>query len=185
MRILGIDPGTNILGFGVIRKEGNNYIAVDHGILRLNKMETYEKLSEIFTGVQALIEKHNIKEVSIEAPFFGDNAQSMLKLGRAQGVAIAAAATLNIPVTEYAPTKIKMAVTGKGYSTKEQVSQMVVRLLNLKNKPVTHDASDALAIALTHALQGNASVETKMPSKKKAKGNWDSFLRENPNRILK
>lgn len=188
MKILGIDPGTNILGFGIIIQKGNSFEHVDHGILKLDKLETYEKLATIFKDIQKIIQKHNVDHVAIEAPFFGENAQSMLKLGRAQGVAIAAAAMLNIPVTEYAPKKIKLALTGKGYSSKEQVAQMVKQLLNLKRLPQTLDASDALGIAITHSMQNKFDIEGKSQTIKKSrskssKGGWDSFIKNNPDRI--
>lgn len=187
MKILGVDPGTNIIGFGIIEKNGNHFKVIDYGILRLDKLETYDKLGKIFEDIQAIIKKYEIKELAIEAPFFGDNAQSMLKLGRAQGVAIAAAAMLKIPVTEYAPKKVKLSLTGKGYSSKEQVAQMVKQLLNLKTMPQTLDATDALAIAITHCMQNKVSANTGTKTKRSGgkKGGWEAFLKDNPNRIAK
>ena len=187
MKILGIDPGTNILGFGIIEQKGNQFIHIDHGILKLDKLDTYEKLSTIFTDIQEIIKKFKIDEVAIEAPFFGENAQSMLKLGRAQGVAIAASAMLKLPVTEYAPKKIKLSLTGKGYSSKEQVAEMVKQLLSLKRLPQTLDASDALAIAITHCMQNKLTVKGEsqpIKAKKKSKGgDWNSFIKNNPDRL--
>lgn len=179
MIILGIDPGTNILGFGIIEVKGNQFIAIDYGILRLEKLETYEKLKVIFREITEIIKKHPIDLMAIEAPFFGKNAQSMLKLGRAQGVAIAAAGMQNLEVIEYAPKKIKMAITGKGFSSKEQVAIMVTKLLNLKSKPITLDATDALAAAICHGLQGN------IPKTKKSSSNkWEDFVKKNPDKLL-
>jgi len=190
MKILGIDPGTNILGFGVIEYSNKSFKHIDHGIFKLDHLETYEKLSNIFEGIQALIEKHQIDEFAVEAPFFGENAQSMLKLGRAQGVAIAAAAMLKTPITEYAPKKIKLSLTGKGYSSKEQVAQMVKQLLQLKRLPQTLDASDALAVAITHSLQNKVEIKNQEKSNKgnlipskKGKNSWDAFIKNNPDRI--
>lgn len=178
MVILGIDPGTNILGFGVIQKKGNQFQCIDHGILRLDKLDTYEKLKVIYQELQILIDKHPIDLMAIEAPFFGKNAQSMLKLGRAQGVAIAAAAIKELPVVEYAPKKVKMALTGKGFSSKEQVASMVGKLLNLKRMPQTLDATDALAVAICHGLQGQHNSKVKDGT-----NNWADYIKKNPDKL--
>jgi len=178
--ILGVDPGTNILGFGVIQSDGKQFKVLDYGIIRLDKLDTYEKLKVIYTDLEKIIQKHSAEVLAIEAPFFGKNAQSMLKLGRAQGVAIACAAMHGLPVIEYAPKKIKMALTGKGFSTKEQVAAMVKQILNLKKMPQTLDATDALGVAICHCLQGQVQVKTK----KSSSNNWEDFIKNNPDKLL-
>jgi len=176
--ILGIDPGTTIMGYGIIRIRGNQIGMVAFGVLKLNKFDDHAlRLKIIFEKTLSLIEQYKPDELSIEAQFFGKNVQSMLKLGRAQGVAIAAALHRSIPIFEYSPRKIKQSITGKGSASKEQVAAMLQRLLNLKVEPESLDASDALAAAVCHHFQ-KGTVETG----KKFTG-WKSFLVANPDRV--
>ena len=176
--ILGIDPGTNIMGYGIIRIMGNKLSMIAFGVLKLNKYEDHPlRLKIIFEKTLSLIEQYKPDELAIEAPFFGKNVQSMLKLGRAQGVAIAAALYRTIPIFEYSPRKIKQSITGKGSASKEQVAAMLQRLLVLDEIPDNLDATDALAAAVCHYFQ-KGSVETG----KKFTG-WKSFLSANPERI--
>ncbi len=154
--ILGIDPGTNVMGYGLLEvRDGKmNYLAM--GVLKLNKYEDhYLRLRKIFERTQGLIEEFLPDELAIEAPFVGKNVQSMLKLGHAQGCAIAAAVIRDIPVTEYAPQKIKMAITGNGHADKDQVADMVGRILKIPKEDLVpqKDATDAMAVAYCHYLQ--------------------------------
>ena len=175
--ILGIDPGTTIMGFGVIVVKGKKMSLITLDILNLTKIENQPlKLKKIFETMLELIEKYKPDELAIEAPFFGKNVQSMLKLGRAQGVAIAAALYRDIPIFEYLPKKIKQSVTGNGNASKEQVAAMMEHLLEFKFSGKM-DATDGLAAAVCHFLQGDGAG-----SKTKAK-DWSSFLAANPNRI--
>ena len=176
--ILGIDPGTTIMGYGIIRIDGNKLSMIALGVLKLNKCDDHPlRLKLIFEKMLSLIEQYKPDELAIEAQFFGKNVQSMLKLGRAQGVAIAAAHYRTLPVFEYSPRKIKQSVTGKGSSSKEQVAAMLQRLLALKEAPEDLDATDALAVAVCHHFQ-KGTVETG----KKFTG-WKSFLSANPERV--
>jgi len=176
--ILGIDPGTNLMGFGVIRDIGNTPGYLDMGDIDLKKVtDPYMKLRVIHEKTMELIKKYMPDEVAIEAPFFGKNVQSMLKLGRAQGVAIAAVISRDIPVTEYAPRKIKVAITGSGDASKEQVAGMLMRMFNLKEIPKNLDATDGLAVAVCHFFQKETIA--KSPGSK----SWDDFIRKNPGRI--
>ena len=177
--ILGIDPGTIVMGYGIIRIEGKKPVLEAMGVLQLNKYEDhYVRLKKIFERVLSLIDQYHPDELAIEAPFFGKNVQSMLKLGRAQGVAIAAALSRQIPMTEYSPKKIKMAITGNGNASKEQVAGMLKNLLSLKEFPTKYlDASDGLAVAVCHHFNsGNLSTD-------KSYTGWDSFLKQNPDRL--
>ena len=177
--ILGIDPGTVVMGYGLVHIQGKELIMINYGILKLNKLKTQpEKLKRIFDRVDQLIEEYKPDEMSIEAPFFGKNVQSMLKLGRAQGVAIAAALNRNLPIEEYTPKKIKQSITGSGNASKEQVAAMLQRLLKLKELPKQLDATDGLAAAVCHHFQGGIGENNKSKS-----GSWKSFLAENPNRL--
>ncbi len=154
--ILGIDPGTNVMGYGILSVEGNKATLVDMGIIDMRKMsDNYLRLGHIFQEVTTVIERYLPDEMAIEAPFFGKNVQSMLKLGRAQGVAIAAAIQKDIPIHEYAPMKIKMAITGNGQASKPQVADMLRRMLHIpaSNMPKAMDATDAVAAAYCHFLQ--------------------------------
>lgn len=180
--ILGIDPGTNIMGYGVISVEGGKAQMVSMGIIDLRKFgDSYLKLGHIFKRVTGIIESYLPDEMAIEAPFFGKNVQSMLKLGRAQGTAIAAAICRDIPIHEYAPLKIKMAITGNGQASKEQVAGMLQRLLKLNNDEMGKfmDATDALGAAYCHYLQmGRPDTDTKY------KG-WKDFVNKNQERVSK
>jgi crossover junction endodeoxyribonuclease RuvC len=174
--ILGLDPGTNVMGYGLIRTQGNKIDLIQFGVIHLKKYIGYElKLKKIFERVLGIVDEFNPDEVALEAPFFGKNVQSMLKLGRAQGVAMAAALYREIPITEYAPKKIKQSVTGNGNASKEQVAQMLMQLLKIKEAPKLLDATDALGVALCHHFQGGNSVN-------KSKS-WQAFISENPGRV--
>ena len=176
-KILGIDPGTNIMGYGLIELFDNKIKLIELDILRIKKNEPSIKLKHIYESISLLISKHKPNDVAIEAPFYGKNVQSMLKLGRAQGVAIVASANYDIPVYEYAPKKIKMAVTGRGQASKEQVATMLMYMLDIKIKPKEYDSTDGLAVAVCHALQNNIF------NKKTKKKNWTDFIKDNPDRI--
>ena len=178
--IMGIDPGTNIMGYAFIGVNGNRARLIAMGVIDLHKCkDMYMKLGEIFTRVQGLINSFLPDELAIEAPFFGKNVQSMLKLGRAQGVAIAAAISRQVPIHEYAPLKIKMAITGNGSASKEQVADMLRRMLNISNEDMPHfmDATDALGAAFCHFIQrGNPVSEKKYSS-------WADFVNKNPGKV--
>ena len=177
--ILGIDPGTNIMGYGIIHTQNNNLSLVTMGVLKFTKQENQlERLKDIFEGVVSIIGQYHPDTVAIEAPFFGKNVQSMLKLGRAQGVAIAAALFKNIPVFEYSPRKVKMAITGKGSASKEQVAAMLHYLIKYDEQKYL-DASDALGIAVCHHLQ------SKQPIGNKSYSGWETFLSKNADRIIR
>jgi crossover junction endodeoxyribonuclease RuvC len=175
--ILGIDPGTNIMGYGVIKKNGSNIEFICLDVVLLNKLSTHNlKLKKIFEKTMELIDIFKPDEVAIEAPFFGKNVQSMLKLGRAQGAAIIASTVKKLPITEYAPKKIKMAITGRGQASKEQVAGMLMNMLKIKDMPKYLDATDGLAVAVCHAIQNkNLTTQTKE--------NWSQFVKKNPRRI--
>ena len=176
--ILGIDPGTTIMGYGLIQVKGNKMQLINMGVLHMNKLNTHaDKLKRIFERTLALIDEYNPDELSLEAPFFGKNVQSMLKLGRAQGVAMAAGLYRGIPIFEYAPKKIKMSITGKGTASKEQVASMLQSLLNIKEMPKHLDASDGLAAAVCHYFQKGVSTDEKSYS------GWGSFLKDNPDKL--
>lgn len=178
--ILGIDPGTVMMGYGILQVENNQISMLEIGVLRLSsKKDAYEKLSLIHKKIEQLIGQFRPQDFAIEAPFFGKNVQSMLKLGRAQGVAIATAMQSGIPVTEYSPRKVKQSITGNGNADKEQVWKMLQTILNIKNEISHYDASDALAVALCHHFQNGA---LKGASLGKNKG-WEEFLKKNPSRI--
>ena len=176
--ILGIDPGTTIMGYGIISVKGENVSLIDFDDFSLKKLDNhYLKLKKIFSSLSLIIEKYNPDEIAIEAPFFGKNVQSMLKLGRAQGVAMAAGLVKEIPITEYSPKKIKMAITGNGNASKEQVSGMLKSILNIKDMPKNLDASDGLAAALCHFYQNKTLNSSSNYS------NWSSFIKSNPDKI--
>ena len=177
--ILGIDPGTNIMGYGIIEVFGKKITLLSLGVLKLDKVADHAlKLKNIFEQTSSLIDKYHPDELSIEAPFFGKNVQSMLKLGRAQGVAIAAALSRSVPVFEYSPRKIKQSITGKGSSSKEQVAAMLQHLLNFREMPKHLDATDGLAVAMCHYFQRDSGAE------KKGFTGWKAFLAENPDRAV-
>jgi crossover junction endodeoxyribonuclease RuvC len=178
--ILGIDPGTLIMGFGLISICGKSATIIDMGVLKLgHKRDPYERLQLIHLKVRELIDKHAPSSFAIESPFFGKNVQSMLKLGRAQGVAIATAMSAGLAVTEYSPKKIKLSITGNGNADKEQIWKMLQRLLQLENKPRFFDATDALAVALCHFYQ----EQSPLPTFKKNKNGWQDFVKQNPERV--
>jgi len=179
--ILGIDPGTLLMGYGIIEVKGTTMMMKDMNVLKLSgKKDNYIRLQLIHKKVEELIKKHKPTEFAIEAPFFGKNVQSMLKLGRAQGVAIAAAISAGLPVTEYSPKKVKQSITGNGNADKEQVWKMLQRLLSLKEEPQYFDATDALAVAVCHHFQDRPALKTAG----RLKG-WEEFLTKNPGRIKK
>lgn len=178
--ILGIDPGTTIMGYGVLCIIGNTPRLVAMGIVDLRKFSNhYLKLRHIHERVLGIIESYLPDELAIEAPFFGKNVQSMLKLGRAQGVAMAAALSRDIPITEYAPLKIKMSITGNGQASKEQVAGMLQRILHIapEEMPTFMDATDGLAAAYCHFLQMGR------PSLEKGYSGWKDFIAKNPGRL--
>lgn len=177
--ILGIDPGTLIMGYGLLQVRGQQLTPLGIGVIQLDKYhEQALRLKKIFERTVGIIDEFHPDELAIEAPFFGKNVQSMLKLGRAQGVAIAAALSRNIPVTEYSPKKIKMSITGNGNASKEQVAAMLQQLLGLKKEHDYLDATDALGAALCHFYQ------SKSPGKaQKNYSGWKAFLGDNPARV--
>ena len=176
--ILGIDPGTTIMGFGIIKIVGKKMEFIQMNELLLQKYDDhYLKLKLIFERTVELIDTFNPDEIAIEAPFFGKNVQSMLKLGRAQGVAMAAGLSREIPITEYLPKKIKMAITGNGNASKEQVALMLKSLLNLKTLPKNLDATDGLAAAVCHFYNVGKITQGKSYS------GWGAFVKQNPKKI--
>jgi len=176
--ILGIDPGTIVMGYGLLRIENNVLNPIGIGVIQLDKYEDHAvRLKKIFERVVGIIEEFKPDELAIEAPFFGKNVQSMLKLGRAQGVAIAAALSKNIPITEYSPKKIKMSITGNGNASKEQVAAMLQQILGLKNEYKFLDATDALGAALCHYYQNK-----KTAIGGKSYSGWKAFITDNPGR---
>ena len=177
--ILGIDPGTNILGFGVIGINNKGPYYVDMGVFDLRKIkDPYEKLANIFAGVSELIEEHKPDCLAVESPFYGKNAQVVLKLGRAQGAALTAAVMKGLTVAEYAPRKAKIAICGNGAASKEQVAMMIQKTLNVQLDPKHLDATDALAIALCHHYQMTNPLAGAGSST-----DWKRFLADNPDRI--
>ena len=176
--ILGIDPGTTIMGFGLIEIQNKEMQLIQFHELHLKKYENhYLKLDQIFKRTIEIIDEYHPDEISIEAPFFGKNVQSMLKLGRAQGVAMAAALSREIPITEYSPKKIKMAITGNGNASKEQVAKMLQSLLKISKLPKNLDATDGLAAAVCHFYNKGSNT------KEKGYNNWSSFISKNPKRV--
>ena len=183
--ILGIDPGTLLMGYCVIEASKNIFTIKSIDVLKLSsKKDHYQRLQLVHQKITELVDQYAPNEFAIEAPFFGKNVQSMLKLGRAQGVAIAAAMTKNIPVTEFSPRKIKQSITGSGNADKEQVWKMLQRLTALPDKPKYYDATDALAVAICHFYGSNSITGKKATGAKKSLG-WEKFIQQNPQRILK
>ena len=179
--ILGIDPGTNILGFGVIRVDARGPHYADMGVFDLRKIkDPFEKLANIFAGVDEILETVHPDVLAVESPFYGKNAQVILKLGRAQGAAITAATIRGIPVAEYAPRKAKIAICGNGAASKEQVSMMIQKTLGVQLDSKYLDATDALAIALCHHYQQSNPL-----AGAGGKSDWKTFLAENPGRVKK
>jgi len=180
--ILGIDPGTLLMGYGIIEISGPVLRLKEMDVLRLpSKKSNPERLHLIHKKVQELIRIFRPDEFAIEAPFFGKNVQSMLKLGRAQGVAIAAAMSKGIPVTEYSPKKVKQSITGNGNAGKEQVWRMLQHLLRVSREPASYDATDALAVAVCHHFQLHSLINKKGNDF----NNWEDFIKKNPERIKK
>lgn len=178
--IMGIDPGTNVMGYGLLGINGKKPEVIVMGVIQLNKFEShYKRLHRIYERVTGLVTQYLPDEMAIEAPFFGKNVQSMLKLGRAQGVAMAAALNRDIPIAEYAPLSIKQSVTGRGSASKEQVAEMLKRILHIPadQMPRLLDATDALAAALTHFY------ETGKPQLPKGPSSWAQFIARNPDRV--
>jgi crossover junction endodeoxyribonuclease RuvC len=176
--ILGIDPGTNITGYGVIKATANVPEFIALGVIDLSKIDDhYLKLKNIFDRTIGLIDEYHPDDLAIEAPFYGKNVQSMLKLGRAQGAAITAALFRCIPIFEYAPRKIKLSITGQGAASKEQVAAMLMRILKFSEENVILDATDGLAAALCHFFQGNT------PVRDKGYNSWKDYMNKNPGRI--
>ncbi|MFY0651905.1 MAG: crossover junction endodeoxyribonuclease RuvC [Cyclobacteriaceae bacterium] len=174
--ILGLDPGTSVMGYGLILVQNKKISLLQFGVIHLSKYTNHElKLKKIYERVLSVIEEFQPDEVALEAPFYGKNIQSMLKLGRAQGVAMAAALSREIPITEYAPKKVKQSVTGNGNASKEQVAKMLMTLLQIKDAPKLLDATDALAVALCHEYQGG--------NQRTAHKSWKAFLSDNPKRL--
>ncbi|MCB0646539.1 MAG: crossover junction endodeoxyribonuclease RuvC [Saprospiraceae bacterium] len=178
-KILGIDPGTNILGYAIMEVDGSQLKIVTFGVIKLkNEKDHQTKLKEIFLQLQEIVETYQPKHLAIEAPFYAKNPQSLLKLGRAQGVAIAAGITMGLDITEYMPKKIKMSVTGNGNASKEQVSSMLEQLLKVKITTEYLDATDALAVAYCHYNQG---LGVALGGKKY--NDWSSFITKNKERV--
>ena len=179
--LLGIDPGTNVMGYGVLRVRGNKAELIVMGVIDMRKeKDVYLRLGKIFDRVTGIIDEYLPDELAIEAPFFGKNVQSMLKLGRAQGVAIAAAIHHDVPICEYAPLKIKMAITGNGSASKDQVAGMLQKLLHLRDDQMPHfmDATDGVAAAYCHFLQMNRPT-----TDARHYGSWKDFARKNTDRV--
>lgn len=176
--ILGIDPGTTVMGFGLIKVTGKEMEVIVLDELMLSKYDDhYLRLKKIFEKTIQIIENYKPDEIAIEAPFYGKNVQSMLKLGRAQGVAMAAGLSREIPITEYAPKKIKMAITGNGNASKEQVAKMLQSLLKLKELPIRLDATDGLAAAVCHFYNAG-----KVSSNSSYTG-WKAYVKNNPKKV--
>lgn len=174
--ILGIDPGTNVMGYGVLSVKGQAMSVLSIGAVQVKEDDYGLKLKTIFERTLSLIDDYLPDEFAVEAPFFGKNVQSMLKLGRAQGVTMAAALIREIPIAEYSPRKVKQSITGNGAASKEQVAAMLQRLVALETLPRYLDATDGLAVAVCHHFQ-TSSISTS------GKKSWDSFIKQNPGRL--
>lgn len=175
--ILGIDPGTNILGYGLILCKGKKIELLKMDVIKLNHLSDHAlKLKKIFETIVLIIDEYHPDELAIEAPFFGKNIQSMLKLGRVLGVAMAAGLSKELAVFEYAPRKIKQSITGQGAASKEQVASMLYNLMEIKEKPKYLDATDGLAVAVCHSFQNSPTGNDE------SYGSWKSFLSKNPDR---
>ncbi len=176
--ILGIDPGSNVMGYGLLKVENNKTSIVAMGIISPGKFGThYEKLKYIFDRVMGIISEYKPDSMALEAPFFGKNVQSMLKLGRAQGVAMSAALYYNLPIFEYAPLKVKQSITGMGRASKEQVAYFLQKMYGMTELPKEMDATDAVAVAFCHYLQQGK------PAQQKEFNSWNDFIRKNPKRV--
>ena len=176
--ILGIDPGTTVMGYGIIHVQGKKISMVNYGVIQLSKLPTHpDKLKRIFDRLDGIIKEFKPDEMAIEAPFFGKNVQSMLKLGRAQGVAIAAALNHNLPFEEYTPRRIKQAVVGTGAASKEQVAGMLLKMKLIDEIPKLLDSTDGIAVALCHHYSKGVGEHNKSKS-----SSWSSFVKNNPGR---
>ena len=179
--ILGVDPGTQMMGYSVLKVTGKQLAVVEMNVIRLTKIkDMFERLGMINEAMSKVIFTHKPDEMAIEAPFFGKNVQSMLKLGRAQGVAIGIAMQKGLPVAEYSPKKVKQSITGNGNADKEQVWKMLQTIIKIDIPFETYDATDALAVAVCHHFQGHQG-----PQGGGKKGGWEKFLKENAHRIAK
>ena len=178
--ILGIDPGTTVLGYGIIHVQGKKLSLLNFGVVQLAKLSDHpEKLERIFSRIDGLIKEYKPSELAIEAPFFGKNVQSMLKLGRAQGVAIAACLNNGMTFEEYTPRRIKQSITGNGNASKEQVAAMLEKLFQIKEMPNYLDATDGLAVAVCHHFSKGVGEHNKSKV-----SNWEGFIKKNPGRKL-
>ena len=196
---MGIDPGTNYMGYGVLEVCGRDVRAVVLGDIDLHRMnDPYEKLRYIFERVGALVDEYRPREVALESPFFGENVQSMLKLGRAQGVAMAAALSRGLQVFEYAPTRIKQCITGRGSAPKEQVAALVSSMLSIERPPRRLDATDGMAVALCHHFMSSNPLNGALGEDRfkglgggrkaasaKGSSSWERFLKDNPQREIR
>jgi crossover junction endodeoxyribonuclease RuvC len=184
--ILGIDPGTTVMGFGVLLVKDNKVVLLEADAIRFPVGDDHTlKLRAIFRQVIHVIEKHHPDELAIEAQFFGKNVQSMLKLGRAQGVAIAAALQHELAVVEYAPKRVKQSITGNGNATKDQVAAMLLSILGVATLPVSTDATDAIAVAVCHHFSQGSVSRPSARSTSRGTSDWGSFVRNNPERVKK
>jgi len=182
--ILGIDPGTAVMGYGLVKEVGSKMELISLGVVKMEKIDDHMlKLQRIFEKTVALIDNYHPDCLAIEAPFYGKNIQVMLKLGRAQGVCMAAALSRNITITEYAPRKIKQSITGNGNATKEQVANMLQTLLGFKETPDFLDATDGLAVAVYHSFQRVPVGKSGKISSKKAYSGWETFVKDNTSRV--
>lgn len=176
MRVLGIDPGTRNLGYAILEKKLNNIYLLESGVLKLSKIkDQYNKLKEIYYFVDNIIKKYNIEQISIESVFYGENIQSMFKLGRVHGCIITCALNNNIKITEFSPREIKLSITGNGNASKEQVKRFIPQIISLNTKKMEHDESDAIAIGITIFFKQNR--------KENKNKDWFYFIKNNPNRI--
>ena len=183
--IIGVDPGTLIMGYSIIEVSNQIINVRDLDVLKLSsKKDNYQRLQLIYQKITSLVKIFQPHELAIEAPFFGKNVQSMMKLGRAQGVAIAAAMAVDITVTEYSPKKIKQSITGNGNADKEQVWQMLQRITTIADKPKYFDATDALAVAICHHFMSDKPYATKTTvAKRNSKTGWEQFVASNQHRV--
>jgi crossover junction endodeoxyribonuclease RuvC len=176
--ILGIDPGTLVTGYGILECSRNDILLISSGILTLKGIQNqFQRLERIFNRIDQLIREYHPKELAVEAPFYGKNVQSMLKLGRAQGVALAAALSHALAVEEYSPRKVKQAITGNGNASKEQIASFLTKIISFSSMPEALDATDAIAVAVCHHFQKKPVVQTK------SYNSWKDFMNKNPGRI--
>ncbi len=182
--VLGIDPGTSVLGYAIVKAVDSQYELLVAGVLDLQKYDDhYLKLKKIFDRLLSLVDEFKPVELAIEAPFFGKNVQSMLKLGRAQGVAMAACLHRSLPIFEYLPRKVKQSITGNGNATKEQVASLLIKILNVSELPTMLDATDAIAVSICHLFQNQSIAPTPHASRKGA-SSWKKFIAENQDRVV-